>query len=63
MKCIICGQEIPQGETEMLFLSDSVSGRWKRLTYNIACCSTSISTPKICEDCFDIIAEGKKNRR
>jgi predicted nucleic acid-binding Zn ribbon protein len=43
VKCIICGQDIPQDETEMLFLSDSV--------------------PKICEDCFDIIAEGKKNRR
>jgi predicted nucleic acid-binding Zn ribbon protein len=43
VKCIICGQEIPQDETEIPFLSDSV--------------------PKICEDYFDIIAEGKKNRR
>ena len=43
MKCIICGQDIPQDETEMPFFKDSV--------------------PKICEDCFDIIAEGKKNRR
>lgn len=43
MKYIICGQDIPQGETEMPFLKDSM--------------------PKICEDYFDIIAEGKKNRR
>lgn len=41
--CITCGQEIPQDETEIPFLSDSV--------------------PKICEDCFDIIAEEKEKRR
>ncbi len=43
MKCIICWQEIPQDETGMPFLKDSM--------------------PKICEDCFDIIAEEKEKRR
>jgi ribosome-binding protein aMBF1 (putative translation factor) len=43
VKCIICGQETPQYETEMSFFKD-----------------TQI---KICHDCFDLIAEAKKNRR